>query len=153
MVCRSALVLGAAALFALSGCGGSSAIPRSDYDAAIVSTRDRVDSALAHITQATSKDDLLNRMVESAGLIDQAAGDLDDTGSAKGFEEETKELVEALEQLAVDLEATSNEIRDPDFQKLLQGTQGISFDSWTKANRVLAQLRKRGVKVEPIARH
>src|SRR3972149_7474771 len=81
-----------------AGCGGSSAIPRSDYDAAVVSTRDRVDAALAHITQATSKDDFLHRMVESAGLIDRAADDLGDTGSAEGVGTETKGAAPAPKQ-------------------------------------------------------
>ena len=52
-----ALVAAAAVLAA--GCGGSSAPTVDEFGRSVVSTRDRVDFALARITRAQSKDDLL----------------------------------------------------------------------------------------------
>ena len=143
-----ALVLGVSA-----GGGGSEPISRADYAASVRAARDRVDFALARITQAQSQDEFLDRMDEAAKLIDQAASDLSQKGSAKGFESETRQLVAAFRQLSVDLAATASQIREPGFQDLLTGTRGLSFDSWTRANRVLERLRQRGIRVPPLQRH
>jgi hypothetical protein len=144
-----------ALLLALAaGCSGDDPPSLSEYEAEVISTRDRVDAALENVTQAESRDDLLDRMDDAAANIDRAADDLDETGAADGFDDETEKLVDALHQLAVDLEATANTIREPGFEDLLnQTTRGLSFQSWTDANAVLTGLAKQGIDVEPIARH
>jgi hypothetical protein len=136
-----------------AGCGGSDPPSLAEYESSVVSARDRVDSALAIITQAQSREELVDRMDDAAVTIDRAAEDLDETGAAEGFDDDAEQLVDALHQLSTDLEGTAAQIRQPGFEDLLLGTRGLSFESWTKTNRVLEGLRKQGVAVEPLARH
>lgn len=138
------------AALALAGCAGGGP-SRSEFESDVRETRDRVDSALAHITQAQSRQQLLNRMDDAAVTIDRAAADLDGAGAAEGFEDESDELVKALKQLSVDLAATAAQIRQPEFGDLLGS--GLSFESWTKANGVFQKLRRQGIDVQPLARH
>ncbi len=150
-----ALVLVASALaVAVSACGGESqAVSRADYAASVRAIRDRVDFALARITQAQSLDEFLDRMEEAAALIEEAADDLASEGSAQGFERDTRDLAAALRQLSVDLKATASQVREPGFQDLLASARGLSFESWTRANRIIERLRRRGIQVPPLARH
>lgn len=140
------------AALAVAGCAGGGP-SRSEFQADVRETRNRVDSALAHITQAQSREDLLNRMDEAALSIDEAAEDLDDAGAAEGFDDEAGELIAALHQLAIDLSGTAEQIRQPEFADVLNTTRGLSFESWTKANRVIRDLRRQGIDVRPLARH
>lgn len=138
------------AALALAGCAGGGP-SRSEYEAEVQETRDRVDSALAHVTQAQSRPQLLSRMDDAALTIERAAEDLDGAGAADGFEDETEALVKALRQLSVDIAATAAQIRQPEFGDLLGS--GLSFESWTKANGVFQKLRRQGIDVQPLARH
>lgn len=126
---------------------------QAEYRTAVASARNRTDAALERITQAQSKEELLDGMDDAAIVIDRAADDLDETGAAARFEETNKRLVAALHQLSTDLEGTAAQIRQPDFTDLLQGTRGISFDSWTRVNALLAELRDDGIAVPPLERH
>lgn len=143
--------VGLAAL-ALAACGGSGP-SRAEFQADVQDARNRVDSSLEEITRAQSKDELLQRMDSAALVISRAADDLDDAGAAKGFDDEAGALVNALHGLAADLTATADQIREPGFESLLEGTRGLSFENWTKANAVLVKLRDQGLQVEPLARH
>ena len=148
-------VLVAVAAVAASGCGGGGSSTQSldDYAQSVVTTRNRVDFALGRITKAESKEEFINRMDEASAAIDDAASDLDDAGPAEGFEDETDELVDALDQLSVDLDALAHDLRQPEGEGLLTGAQGLNFESWDKANLVLASLIGQGIKVELIGRH
>ena len=113
-----------------------------------------VDFALARIPKASDVEDFLERMQEASATIDDAAGDLDDTGAPERFAEPAGRLVKALDQLAVDLDATASDLSQPELlQNLVTGAQGINFESWDKANAALADLRELGIRVEPIQRH
>ena len=154
MLRRLPVVLLATATLLASGCGGgSSSATLAEYQESVVTTRDRVDFALARITRAKSKEEFLNRMDEASAAIDNAASDLDDAGVAEGFEGETSRLSDSLHQLSVDLSATASDIRQPDFRGLVTGAQGLSFESWDDANRALASLIGQGIEVDLIARH
>ena len=149
------LLFAVLALGLVAGCGGSETLAKDEYGREVVRARDRVDAALEHITNSTdrTKAGLLARMKESADVIARAAGDLEAAGSAEGFDAETEQLVKAFEQLAVDLRSTAEQNEQPGFEHLLQGTQGLSFESWVEANRVLNRLRGRGVDVRPLGKH
>lgn len=135
-----------------AGCGGSSPPSRSDYQATVVSTRDRVDAALANIPRARSVEDFLERMIRAADAIERAADDLDDAGAAAGFDDETEQLVGALQQLSTDIEATAEQAQVPGYEGILAG-KGLSWPSWDEVNATLGTLRKQGIRVEPVARH
>ena len=135
------------------GCGGSSTPSVQELERSIVATRDRVDFALARITLAQSRDELLGRMDEAADAIDDAAGDLEGVGSPNDYEREVGELTDSLRQLAFDVRATADQIRQPGFDDLLGGTRGLSFESWDSVNRALAALSRKGIEVALLERH
>jgi len=136
-----------------SGCGGSTVASVPELESAVVLARDRTDYVLARITRAESEGDFLERMDEAADAIDDAARDLDRIGVSKDRESEVGDLVESLHQLAFDVQATADQIREPGFGDLLTGTRGLSFESWSKVNLALAVLRKEGIEVAPLERH
>jgi len=119
----------------------------------VVLARDRVDFALARITRAQSKDDMLERMDEAAVAIDDAGQALEDVGAPERFDTDLSALVAALGQLAFDVQATADQIRQPGFSDLLAGTKGLSFESWDAVNRAFAALDAQGIEVAPLARH
>jgi hypothetical protein len=151
VVALVALLTAAAALPA--GCGGSSAPTVDEFGRSVVSARDRVDFALARITRAQSKDDLLERMDEAADTIDDAVRDLEDAGAPERLDTQLSALADSLGQLAFDVQATADQIRQPGFSDFLVGTKGLSFESWDAVNRAFAALDAQGIEVAPLARH
>jgi hypothetical protein len=152
LVCAFAAVVAAGVLAACGG--GSGTISKEDYAEAVVSTRDRVDFALAQITVGQGTfEDLVQRMEDAADHIDEAANDFDDAGAAQGFDDETVKLVAAFHQLAAGLAGTAHDASQPGMEGLLTGTNALQFPGWTKANRVLASLDEQGIDVEPIGSH
>jgi len=137
---------------AVGGCGGSEGASKDDFAASVTQARDRVDYALAQITQQKTRDAFLDQMVASSKLIDDAADDFESGGSAEGFEGKSEKLVKAMRQLAVDLNATAEQIRLPGYESLLDA-KGLSFGSWDAINATLAALNKHGVEVAPLGRH
>jgi|SRR5215210_3418342 len=147
----SVLLLAVVAVLIAAGCGGSS---RNDFESSVIDTRNSVDGALTRITDGpSSKDDLLNRMEQSAVAIDRAAERLDQEKAPEDLETEQEQLVKAYRQLGVDIDAAAKELRQPEFESLVLGSQGLSFESWNQANRVLGQLRAQGIDVKPLGRH
>ena len=124
-----------------------------ELEGSIVATRDRVDFALARITRAQSRDELLTRMDEAADTIGAAASDLEGVGSPEEYEGEVGTLVDSLRQLAFDVKVTADQIRQPGFGDLLVGTTGLSFESWGKVNHALTGLRRKGIEVALLERH
>ncbi len=51
------------------------------------------------------------------------------------------------------MEATAATVREPEFLDILGTARGLNFEGWTKGNRVLNELRRQGLDVEPLARH
>jgi hypothetical protein len=147
------LVLLAALLLVAAGCGGSGDPSPEAYSEAVVLNRNRVDFVLARITRAKSQDELIARMDEAALLIGKAADELDEKGAPADFQPEADDLVKSLRQLSVDIQATADQVRQPGFENLLQGTRGLSFDSWDDVNKALAGLAGKGVQVSILQNH
>jgi hypothetical protein len=138
----------------LAGCGGSDSAPSvEDFQESVVTSRNQVDYALARITRAKSKEELLNRMTEASVVIDDVATKLDDAGAAEGFESDTDKLTSALGQLSADLSAFAHDAAQPEGEVLLTGNPGLNFDSWDDANAALASMQATGIDVELIGRH
>jgi hypothetical protein len=138
----------------LAGCGGSSTATKDDYATSVVKARDRVDYALTQITVGKgSLATLLDRMDNAAVLIDAAAGDLDKAGTAKGFDDETTQLVAAFHALARGLEGVASDARQPELGGVLPSINSLEFPGWVKANRVLRKLNGQGITVQPIGSH
>ena len=148
------LILALAAVTILAGCGGSGSVSQDEFERDVVAARNQVDGALAHITDNPSgKEELLERMDQAAAEIERAAAELDRREAPEGLDDERTKLVESFRQLSVDLSQTAEQIRQPDFSGLLEGTQGLSFQSWVDANGVLTDLREQGFDVQPLGRH
>ena len=129
-----AIVLATVAVL-LAGCGGGGGQPSvREYEAAVVSARDRTDYALARITRAQSKDELLNRM--------------DDAYAA-----DNDKLVMRLHGLANDVGLTADQVRLPGQENFLAGARGLSFENWDKVNLALASLVGEGIHVQLLGRH
>ena len=142
----------ACVMAAVGGCGGGDP-SAEEYEAAVVETRDRADSAMAQIQEAKTPDDFLDRLDEAGEQIESAALELDDEGSPDRFEDETARLVRHLRKLAAALHGTAGEARNLGFDKLLTGAEGLNFESWDAVNAVFADLREQGIEVEPLERH
>ena len=157
---RTWLVVGVVAVAAVVaiaavGCGlggGDDATSQEDYQAAVVNSRDRVEFALARLPKAQTLEEFLERMDEAAETIDDTAGDLDDVGAPSDLVDPHERLVGQLGQLASDIQGTADQARVPGFEDILQGAQGLNFESWDKINAILAELRRQGIEVEPLAR-
>ena len=148
------LVLALTAVTIAAGCAGSGSASQEDFERDVSAARDEVDAALAHITDNPSgREELLDRMEASAAQIDRAAEELDRRETPETFADEQDRLVDGMRQLAVDLSQTAEQIRQPDFGGLLEGTQGLSFQSWVDVNNVLRDLREQGVQIAPLGRH
>lgn len=145
-------VVAAAALLA-SGCGGRGTATVEELGRTVILARDRVDFAFERITQAQSREELLERMDEAAGVIDDVASDLEGVGAPERLETEVSALVGSLQQLAFDVQATADQIRQPGFSDLFTGTKGLSFASWNAVNRALAALGRQDIDVAPLTRH
>jgi hypothetical protein len=147
------LVLLAALLLVTASCGGSGDPSPEAYSDAVVVNRNRVDFVLARITRAKSQDELIARMDEAALLIGKAGDELDDKGAPADFQPEADDLVKSLRQLSVDIQATADQVRQPGFENLFEGTRGLSFDSWDDVNKALAGLAGKGVRVTILQSH
>ena len=126
---------------------------RADYQASVVSARDRVDFALARITRSQSIEELIERVDEASAVVGKTASDLDDTGVAEGFEPTNEKLVNTLRAFSTELSSTAEQFRDPTFGDALGGITSLSFPQWDKTNKVLAELEKQGIQVEQLERH
>jgi hypothetical protein len=139
---------------ALAGCGGSDSLPtNAEYEQAVVEAIERTDYALARITRAKSKDELLKRMDEAEVAISAAADDLDEHGAPEVWTEENDKLVTSLGALGNDVGLTAEQIREPGFESLLLGARGLSFENWDKVNLALASLIGDGLQVPTLQPH
>jgi hypothetical protein len=150
---RLAAPLVVAAALVAAGCGGNGTASPQELKEAVVSARDRVDFALAEVTRARSREEFLERMDRAADTIADAAGDVDDVGATERYRSEVDLLAASLEQLAFDVQATADQVRDPGFGGLLEGVRGLSFESWNAVNRALSGLAWKGIEVAELERH
>lgn len=150
-----ALVLPAAAC---SGGGGDEGAEMTvpEYEAVVVSTRDRVDFALARITsfdpeRPDARDELLDRMDEASVAIEEAASDFEEEAAAppEEWKDETEQLTGSLHQLSVDLAAVASDVRN----QIVEAPPGLNFESWENANLALAGLIADGLDVKLIGNH
>ncbi|MDQ3379736.1 MAG: hypothetical protein M3546_05380 [Actinomycetota bacterium] len=129
-----------------------SSTSKGEYQTVVANTRDRVDFALGRLSKAQTLEELLDRMDEAAETIDDSAGDLGGVAPPTELESPHERLVAELGQLAADVQGTADQARVPGFEDILNGAAGLNFESWDKINAILAELRRQGIEVEPLAR-
>src|SRR5262245_3573955 len=133
--------------------GDDATASRSDYQATIVNTRDRVDFAYARIAKSQSIDELIERMDEASAVIGKTASDLDEAGVAEGFEDMNARLVTKLQAFSNVLHGTAEQFQDPTFGASLGGINSLSFPEWDEVNKILAEMKAKGIQVDQLERH
>lgn len=145
----AALAALALALLA-SGCGGGGA-SKEEFQVEIVAARDRVDSGLEQVTNASSVDDLLARLRIAAAELRSAATDVAEADAPDDLEDERRKLENTLRAFSQELVATVTTLET--LEGAAAETKGLDFANWTKTQKVLAELRKAGVQVRDLERH
>lgn len=144
---------GAVAVAGLTlGGGGGSASPE-EYRETVVRARNQVEFALGKLAGVQSAEELLAKLDQAAGVLDNTAASLDGAGVADGFEDEQENLVEALRALSSEVSGTAATLRDPAFADTIPRLTSLSFPQWEVVNRILRDLDEQGINVEPLARH
>jgi hypothetical protein len=126
---------------------------RVEYQESVVLVRDRIDFALARIGRSQSPEELANRIDEASVTVGAGAEELADLDAPSELTTQNDELVRTLQAFADELAGTASTLRDPSFEPALHGLNSISFKQWDVLNRVLAELRRAGIRVELLARH
>jgi uncharacterized phage infection (PIP) family protein YhgE len=142
----------AVAIVGLALGGGDESASTADFEAAVMQGRDRVDFSLGRLSQATTLEELLNRMDEAAATIEDAAGELEDADAPEQFSDEQADLVDGLNALADDIQGTADQARVPGFESILQGGPGLNFPGWDTVNAALVTLNEQGLAVQPLER-
>ena len=155
LVVLAALVVGAfviaVAVAALDD--DSRAASKAEYTETITNTRDRIDFALVRITRSQSIDEVIERIGEASVSVAAAREDLADAGVAPGYEDLHDRLVGTLGRFSEELEGTAAQFEDPTFAPNLQGINSLGFLEWENVNKILGDMRKKGLKVELLDRH
>jgi hypothetical protein len=158
---KSLLVLGGVAVAAIvavvvavTAMGGDKTATKPEYQATIVSTRDRVDFAYAQITKADSVENLVVRLDAASAAVKDVAGDLRDAGVAPGFEGLNENLAGRLDAFSASMAATADQFDDPSSAGFgLDSITSLGFGEWDEINAILTKMRKKGLEIELLERH
>ena len=142
-----ALVL---ALVAIVGaCGGDDS--RAQFAEDVVAARDRVDSALAQVTQPKSVEDLILRLRIARDEISTAAPTSPAADAPEDLTDEQRRLSASLTNLATEVGGVADAL-----EELGPGAADIrtlNFENWNRVQAALENLRDAGIEVEPLGRH
>jgi hypothetical protein len=148
-----AVLAAVVAIVAVRASDGPGTATKADYQASVVTARDRIDTAYARVGTATSLEELADRLDEASSVVDKSATELDGVGIAAGFDELNARLVDKLGQFSDAMANTADQIRDPSFGDSLQGINSIGFTEWNDVNAILSEMKAKGLKVELLQRH
>lgn len=133
-----------------AGCGGGGA-SKEEFQVDVVAVRDRVDSALEQVTNASSVEDLLARLRIAAAEVRSAATDAAEAEAPEELEDEQRNLANTLRAFSEELVATVTTLEVID--TAAASTRGLDFENWTKTQTRLAELRRAGIDVRPLEKH
>jgi hypothetical protein len=119
---------------------------QADYEAGVVSARDRVSDALSLATQSTTPNQVVQRLQLTARVARESADDLDELGTPTGLDEEGAQLVAALRFFGDELDATAEALKDIR-EPTLRHIEGLNFKGYTRVQRALRALRREGIEV------
>jgi hypothetical protein len=143
-----AALFGAALL--LAGCGGGGA-SKEDFQADMVAARDRVDSGLEQVTNATSLEDLLARLRIAAAEVRSAAQDVDEAEAPDDLGDEKRLFETTLLAFSEEIAATVTTLES--LEDAAAQTRGLDFENWNAVQKRLETFRKQGIQVPPLERH
>lgn len=132
---------------------GRKTATKVEYETTVTKARDRVDFALVRITKSQSVDDLIVRIEGASTAVDGARRDLDDAGVAEGFEGLHDRLVDTFGAFSEELANTAAQFEDPTFAPNLQGISSLGFLEWENVNKILGEMKERGLDVALLERH
>ncbi|MGZ8783020.1 MAG: hypothetical protein ACXWZB_05925 [Gaiellaceae bacterium] len=144
------LTLALLSALVLAGCGGGGEASKQDFAQTVVTARDDADAGLAQIVQATSWDDLLERMKIAAVDVRGAAADVRTADAPGELEDERDLLAERLLALSDEIISTVETFES--FPEA-QSTRALNFEQWTTVQASLASLRREGIDVPALERH
>lgn len=133
--------------------GGGGTASKQEYESTIVDARDRVEFALRGISEQESIEGLVDELEQASIAVEDVATDLAAAGVADGFEKQNDRLVDALVGLSSELSGTAATIGGPSFTQALPHLTSLSFKQWTVVNRILGELKRKGIDVQQLARH
>jgi hypothetical protein len=139
-----------ATLFLLAGCGGGGA-SKEEFQVEMVAARNRVDSSLAQVTNATSVEDLLARLRIAAAEVRSAAQDVNEADAPDGLGDEKRLFETTLRTFSQEIVSTVTTLET--LEGAAASTRGLDFQGWTAVQKRLAAFRKQGVRVPPLERH
>jgi hypothetical protein len=145
---RLATLLTLAATLVAAGCGGAS---KEEFQADVVAARNDADAGLKQVVQATSVEDLLERMRIAAVEVRRASTDIREADAPGAFEAERDQLADDLLALSDEIVRTVETFES--FPDQAQATRALNFENWNAVQASLAALRREGVEVRPLGRH
>lgn len=145
---RSIVILACAAALA-GGCGGGAS--KDEFEADVVAARDDADAGLAQIVNATSAEDLMERMRIAAVEVRGAATDVREADAPGDLEEEQDQLANDLQALSDEIVATVETFEA--IPEQAAATRALNFEEWNNVQSSLALMRSQGVQVPPLGRH
>ena len=145
---RLATLLALAATLVAAGCGGAS---KEEFQEDVVAARNDADAGLRQVVQATSVEDLLERMRIAAVEVRRASTDVREADAPSEFEAERDQLADDLLALSDEIVRTVETFES--FPEQAQATRALNFENWNAVQASLAALRREGVEVRPLGRH
>jgi hypothetical protein len=142
--------LAVAALTLLAGCGGGGA-SKEDFQAEMVSARNRVDAALEQVTNASSVEDLLARLRIAAAEVRSTAQDVNDADAPDGLGDEKRLFETTLRTFSEEIVSTVTTLET--LEGAAAETRGLDFNGWNAVQKRLAAFRQQGIRVPPLERH
>lgn len=140
-------------LFALllpAGCGGDGA-SKEEFAKDVVAARNDTDAGLSQIVEATSFEDLLERMKSGAVAIRGAARDVREAPAPSELEDERDLLAKRLLALSDEIISTVETFEAiPDQAR---ATRALNFEQWDNVQASLASLRSQGIDVPALGRY
>ncbi|MGH3071503.1 MAG: hypothetical protein ACRDNB_04425 [Gaiellaceae bacterium] len=133
-----------------AGCGGDGA-SKEEFGQDVVAARDDADAGLAHIVDASSFEDLLERMRTAAVDVRGAARDVREAEAPDDLEDERDLLAKRLLALSDEIISTVETFETIPDQA--QATRALNFEEWNSVQASLAELRREGIEVAPLGRH
>lgn len=134
----------------LAGCGDDGA-SKEEFAQEVVAARNDADAGLSRIVEATSLEDLLERMKSAAVEIRGAARDVREASAPDDLEEERDLLAERLLALSDEIISTVETFEA--FPEQAQATRALNFEQWDNVQASLATLRSEGIDVPALGRH
>jgi hypothetical protein len=146
---RKAILLASLAAVLVAGCGGGAS--KADFQQDVVAARNDADAGLRQVVQATSAEDLLERLKLAAVEVRGAASDVRQSEAPTELEQERDRLADDMLALSDEIIGTVETLES--FPDQANATRALNFEQWNAVQASLAALRREGIDVPALGRH